>query len=752
MKHTSLLIALLLFSFGKIFSAELPIIPQPNKAEILNGAFDLVQIIELKAGNELSGASVNRFADYFSEGGLSIFGRIMTTRKDAVMRLNIDKNDPKLPNDEAYRLIVSPSEITVVARTETGLFYAAQTLMQLVNANRSSRKIPCVEITDFPRFPYRGLHLDVSRNFFNADFVKKQLDMMAYYKLNTFHWHLTDGPGWRLEIKKYPLLTQIAAWRTHETWKEWWDTKPRQYVDITSGAKAFGGFYTQDEAREIVRYAAERHITVIPEIEMPGHSEEVLAVYPRLACSGKPYTQSEFCVGNDSTFTFLEEVLTEVMDIFPSKYIHIGGDEADKSHWKTCPKCQQRMKDEGLKNEDELQSYLIRRVEKFLISHNRKLLGWDEILEGGLAPEATVMSWRGEQGGIDAAKSGHDAVMTPGSHCYFDSYQATPSTQPEAIGGFLPIEKVYSYNPVPEKLTAEEAKHILGVQANLWTEYIPTPEHAEYMIYPRLLALAEVAWTLPERKNWDNFKRRVNAQIPFLQSKGYQPFTLSKEPVFTHKTDNRKKAILVEMNTELHPVEIRYTLNGKEPTCKSAVYNAPIAIQKPTTIKARVFKAGKPVGETVSEDFVYHKAIGKKITYHQPFSPQYPAGGDSALVDGYRGGFTYGDGRWQGFINKDMDVTIDLDKSQSISYINAEFMQITGPWVWVPAEAIISVSEDGKKFVLLTNVKSALPLETTGLHFQDFGWKGKAKARYVRYQTRFNDKKGFIFTDEIVVW
>ena len=751
MKVTKLFFALLFFSHGALFSAELPIIPKPNQAQILNGSFALSQIMEIKS-DELPAKSVNQLADYLSTGSLKIYGRIMTTEKNAVMRLKLDKADTKLQNDEAYRLVISPSEINATARTETGLFYALQTLMQLANANASSGKIPCVDINDYPRFPYRGLHLDVSRHFFNTDFIKKQLDMMAYYKLNKFHWHLTDGPGWRLEIKKYPLLTQVAAWRTHETWKEWWDTKPRQYVDITSGQKAFGGFYTQEEAREIVRYAAERHITVIPEIEMPGHSEEVLAAYPHLACTGKPYTQSEFCIGNDSTFTFLEDVLTEVMAIFPSKYIHIGGDEADKKHWKECPKCQARIKKEGLKNEEELQSYLIKRIEKFLIKNDRKLLGWDEILEGGLAPEATVMSWRGEDGGIHAAKSGHDVVMTPGSHCYFDSYQATPSTQPEAIGGFLPIEKVYSYNPVPNKLTPEEAKHILGAQANLWTEYIPTPEHAEYMIYPRLLALAEVTWTLPEYKNWNNFKKRVNAQIPFLQWQGYHPFTLSKEPIFIHKADNKRKAILVEMSTEFYPAEIRYTLNGKEPNCKSAIYNTPIPIKNPTTVKARVFQAGKSVGETVSEDFVYHKAIGKKIAYAQPYSPQYPAGGDSALVDGYRGGLTYGDGRWQGFINKDMDVTIDLGKLQSISYINAKFMQITGPWVWVPAEAIISVSKDGKNFVQLTNVKSALPLETSGLHFQDFGWKGKTKARYIRYQTRFNDKKGFIFTDEIVVW
>src|SRR5690606_10458582 len=361
-------------------------------------------------------------------------------------------------------------------------------------------------LEDSPRFAYRGLRLDVSRHFYPISFLEKYIDLMAIYKLNRFHWHLTDGAGWRLEIKKYPELTQKAAWRNFSLWKDWWNS-PRQYVEMGS-PNAYGGYYTQEEARHLVDYAARKGITIIPEIEMPGHSEEVLAVYPHLSCSGLPYQNSEFCIGNEETFTFLTGVLDEVMDVFPSEFIHIGGDEASKESWKTCPKCKKRIEDEGLKNVEELQSYLSKRINEYVKSKDRKIIGWDEILEGGLAEGATVMSWRGEEGGIKAANSGHDVIMTPGSPMYFDSYQSNPMDQPEAIGGFTPLSKVYNYDPVPSDIGDNNRKHILGVQANLWTEYMPTQEHVEYMAYPRVLALAEVAWTSAEQKDWTDFESR----------------------------------------------------------------------------------------------------------------------------------------------------------------------------------------------------------------------------------------------------
>lgn len=445
-----------------------------------------------------------------------------------ILSLLITEKNHQLPSPESYTLSVTPQQILIRATSGAGLFYGLQTLLQLAQpSGAGSYSIASVEIEDTPRFAYRGLMLDVSRHFSTKEFIKKQIDALAYYKINRLHLHLTDAAGWRLEIKKYPLLTEFAAWRTDPTWKQWWNGG-RKYVRFDAPG-AYGGYYTQDDIREILEYARQHYITVIPEIEMPSHSEEVLAAYPQLSCSGEPYKNSDFCVGNEETFTFLENVLTEVMELFPSEYIHIGGDEAGKSAWKTCPKCQKRMKDEHLANVDELQSYLIHRIEKFLNNHGRHLLGWDEILQGGIAPNATVMSWRGEEGGIAAVTSGHRAIMTPGAYCYLDSYQDAPYSQPEAIGGYLPLKKVYSYNPVPASLTAEQAKLVYGVQGNLWVEYIPTPEHVEYMIYPRILALAETAWSAPERKSWPDFHTRALSAVADLQAKGYHPFDLKKE-------------------------------------------------------------------------------------------------------------------------------------------------------------------------------------------------------------------------------
>ena len=437
-----------------------------------------------------------------------------------------------------------------------------------------------------------------------------------------------------------------------------------------------------------MEYARQHCVTVIPEIEMPSHSEEVLTAYPELSCTHKPYKQSDFCVGNEKTFEFLENVLTEVMEMFPSQYIHIGGDEAGKGAWKTCPLCQARMKKEGLKNVDELQSYLIHRIERFLNANGRDLLGWDEILEGGLAPNATVMSWRGEAGGIKAVRAGHHAIMTPGEYCYLDGYQDAPYSQPEAIGGYLPLSKVYGYNPVPDSLTTEEAKLIQGVQGNVWAEYIPTDEHMEYMLYPRAIALAEVAWTKPENKSWDSFHERILKIIPQLQAKGYNPFDVSKE------IGNRKEAA--------QPIE--------------------------------------------------HLAVGKKVTFNIPYWPNYPANGEKTLTDGLRGGWNYNDKRWLGFAdNHRMDVVIDLEKETDIHSVAADFMQICGPDVYMPAKVIISASTDGKNYTTLAEINHEV-VKDDAVSFKNFGWQGEAKARYIRYQAIANaDHGGIQFVDEIVV-
>ena len=421
---------------------------------------------------------------------------------------------------------------------------------------------------------------------------------------------------------------------------------------------------------------------------MPGHSEEVLATYPELSCSGKPYVNADFCIGTEKTFEFLENVLLEAIDLFPSEYIHIGGDEASKSSWKTCPRCQRRMADEHLNSVDELQSYMIHRIEKFLNDHGRKIIGWDEIIEGGLSPTATVMSWRGEEGGIKAVKAGNQAIMTPGKYCYLDAFQDAPNTQPMAIGGYLTLEKVYSFEPVPDSLSTKEAELILGVQGNVWTEYIPTPEHFEYMIYPRILALAEIGWSPSGGKKWDNFHTRALQAVNILREQGYNPFPLEKE-----------------------------------------IGDKPESYQK-----------------------VNHLAIGKKVTYANPYSNHYAAQGEKTLVDGARGGWMYNDDRWQGFIDCDFDVTIDLGKETDIKQVCAEFIQLKGPYVWLPKQVIISSSVDGEHYDILATVDNDISPDIETLQFKEFGWEGNAKTRYIRYKALSNGiAGGWLFTDEIRV-
>ena len=663
---------------------EVQIIPQPQSSELSSGTYGLPR--QAVFSTNLPEEDKKEFTEYLQASPFALQPEAEGTQK-SVVSFTIIAPVSDQESMESYQLSITGKGISVVAPSAAGLFYGFQSLLQLAEQEADGTfSFPLIEIKDSPRFSYRGLHLDVSRHFRTKEFLKKQLDAMARYKLNRFHWHLTDGAGWRLEIKRYPELTEQAAYRPYPNWKAWWKGGRKYCTKDAPGAD--GGYYTQEDAREIVEYARQRHITVIPEIEMPGHSEEVLAVFPHLSCSGKPYVNSEVCIGNEDTFTFLQNVLLEVMEIFPSEYIHIGGDEANMDSWRKCPLCQKRMKQEGLADVKELQSYLIHRMEKFLNEHGRQLLGWDEILEGGLAPRATVMSWRGEEGGIKAAKAGHDVIMTPGGFCYLDSYQDAPTTQPEAIGGYLTLEKVYSYDPIPEVLTKEGADYIQGVQANVWAEYITTAEHMEYMVYPRLLALAEVAWTQPDKKNWEHFHRCALKEVKWLQDNGYHPFDLSKE------VGERPEAAI--------PVE--------------------------------------------------HLGLMKTVKYTSPYAPQYTAGGDSALVDGLRGGWTYGDKRWQGFLNTDMDITGDLGEMKEISSIAAEFMQLSGPYVWLPREVIISISEDGNTFTEQARLHTDVPTTEDRLVFRTYEWDGKASARYVRYQALSNGiEGGWLFTDEIVI-
>ena len=649
-------------------------------------------------------------------------------------------------NPEGYQLDVTPGGIDLRAGSPDGLFYGMQTLRQLY----AGGEVPCVSIRDNPRFGYRGLHLDVSRHFFSKEEVMKLLDVMSFYKLNILHMHLTDAGGWRIEIDKYPKLTSETAFRTESDWRKWWDGRDRKYLpEGTPGA--YGGYYTKEDIREIVKHAASKHINIIPEIEFPGHSEEVLMAYPELSCSGKPYQNGDFCIGNEKSFTFMEDVLAEVIDLFPSEYIHVGGDEAGKSAWKKCPKCQALMTEKGMKSVDELQSYMIHRAEEFLISKERKLIGWDEILEGGLAPEATVMSWRGEDGGIKAARMGHDVVMTPCNYMYLDFYQADPKTQPYAIGGYTPIKKVYSYDPVPaDSLTAEECRHILGVQANTWTEYIQTPEHLEYMMFPRALAVAEIGWTPQELRTWEDFKPRMNAHISKLQGMGIRTFTLSDELEVTMQVDTAGREIEVILDAEKYPAEIRYTTDGSVPVASSALYAGPITVQDSAHIKAAIFRDGVLQGTPTEKKVDYHRAINKPIHYNSKLYEGYMAGGTNALLDGYRGGLTYLDGRWQGYLD-DLDCVIDMEEETDIHKVSIRFMQLIGPGVFQPGQVELLTSEDGENFISRGIVPTTVPADDPDLLFQEYTFDGNWKTRYIRLKApRANP--GFIFADEIVVW
>lgn len=611
-----------------------------------------------------------------------------TYQENPVVRTQIREKDFSSP--EAYDLEVTPRGITIKAGGEAGAFYARQTIAQLIAFSTSQSVQPagttlqCCKITDGPRFAYRGLHVDVSRHFRSVDFLKKQMDAMALFKMNKMHLHLTDAAGWRIQIDAYPRLTEFAAWRPEALWKDWWAGQ-RHYTQENS-VGAYGGYYTKSDIAELVRYAAERHIELIPEIEMPSHSEEVLAAYPELGCTGEAYKDSDFCVGKEDVFTFLETVLDEVIAMFPSQYIHIGGDEAGKQHWKTCPHCQQRMKDEGLSDVDELQSYMIRRISEFVASRGRRIIGWDEILQGGLASGATVMSWRGTEGGIEAMKLGHDVIMSPGRYCYLDHAQDAPFREPESIGGYLPLDSVYVYEPIEKSMPKEGLHHLLGVQANLWSEYVSTDEHAEYMYWPRAIAIAETGWSQPENKCLEDFRVRALKAIELLQDKGYNTFDLANE------YGERKLA----------------------------------------------------------QTGLAHKAKGKSVKYLKPIQEWYPAAGEKTFTDGVIGGWTYSDKRWQGFLSE-IDVVIDLEEVQTISYVGGTFMQLSGPGVFMPQKVEISVSEDGENFEEIATVWNDVSTEIPDLLFRSFDTITSTKARYVRYHAYRSPKRGFIFLDEIVV-
>ena len=682
------------------------VVPKPAKMIVGEGRFTISNKTKIYVSND---AEARRVAQEFANR-LKIDGTIVSVSnfstnasKSGSNAIFFILNEKIMANTEGgYLLNVSPNQINVQASTAQGLFYATQTLYQLLPntvfsttklATKQSWTVPAIDIEDKPRYVYRGMHLDVCRHFQPVSFVKKYIDMLALHKFNTFHWHLTEDQGWRIEIKKYPKLTEIGGFRSETLIGHYGETVPRY------DGKRYGGYYTQEQIKEIVAYAAARFITVVPEIEMPGHALAALAAYPELSCdSTKKYAPATtwgvfddvFCP-SETTFKFIDDVMTEVCALFPSKYIHIGGDECPKKAWKNSAFCQDLMKKEGLKNEEELQSYFIKRVEKILKSKGRRIIGWDEILEGGLAPEATVMSWRGTEGGIAAARERHDVIMTPGTHCYFDHYQADPETEPLAIGGFTTLQKVYSYEPTPDVLTAEEAKHILGAQANVWTEYIKTSEYLEYMVFPRACALSEVLWSPKDKRDFKDFSVRLNEHINRLK---LQKVNVAMHLYSVSATLNTEKATpSVSLSCIDTALDIRYTTDGTEPKLASKRYEKPLEISDVTTIKALAFKNGKSLGKASKQTFYISPILGKTYTTKIPPKNTYESG-KYGLTNGLIGS-TKSFEQWTGWDGDDMEVTLDLGEAKQLKKVSLNFLNRPSAWIFLPDYVTLAVSEDG---------------------------------------------------------
>ena len=723
-------LCLLCLLFPVFISAqELNIIPRPVDAKALNGNFTIgpkTVVVITDEGDQPA-------ADFFISYVKQYYSLNLKKAKDAsknFIRLNTLKFIR--PGTEGkYQLTCGANGVTISGDTYSGTFYGVQTLIQLLPLKRDKSllvKIPQCEINDQPRFAYRGLHLDVGRHFMPVDFVKRYIDYIALHKMNYFHWHLTEDQGWRIEIKKYPNLTKVGAWRN--------GTLIGRYPGDGNDNINYGGYYTQEQVKEIVKYAADRFITVVPEIELPGHSSAAIAAYPYLSCfpdeptkipanmisktstlrqaqGDKKLVQETwgvfvdvFCAGKDETFTFLQDVMDEVMALFPSKYIHVGGDECPKENWKRCPNCQKRIKDNNLKNEHELQSYFIQRMEKYLNSSGRTLIGWDEILEGGLAAKAVVMSWRGEQGGIDAAKQNHDVIMTPGSHVYLDHSQSE-NEDSVTIGGYTSVEKIYSYEPIPAALNEEQGKYVLGAQANVWTEYMDNTKKVEYMIFPRLSALSEVLWSPKEKKDWSDFEKRLLTQFKRydLWKTNYSKAFFDLKAGIIPSPDNN--GLLWKLETKQPTSEIKYITHfaGRpyELTfTEGKTYTTPVAIKSTQLIAAISMVNGKPVSNPVYQNFYFNKATGKKITLANEPSKNYPGDGALTLVNGVQN--EKGRARsneFLGFNGTDCEAVIDLVSPQTFSSVTIHSFRQDGAWVYQPLTTEVFSSTDGKTFTSL---------------------------------------------------
>ncbi len=767
--------AVLFMACGTTDNRTLTVVPYPNEVEINAGSFNA------------AGAGFHYSAEFDEAARNIITGlaqqlSLVTGAESAVAEGNASKGfifilDPAVA-EEAYSLNISRKAVTVKASSLRGVNYAVQTIKQMLPAEIYGKAaaadkawtLQCAEINDAPRFGYRGMHLDVSRHFFDMDMVKKYLDIMEVHKLNKLHWHLTDDQGWRIEIKKYPELTAIGSIRKETIVGHIFESKVFDGTPYGEGC-----WFSQDQIREIIAYAASKGIDIIPEIDLPGHMLAALAAYPELGCTGGPYdvwgiwgiADEVLCAGNENTMVFLENVLAEVAELFPYEYVHIGGDECPKVYWEKCPKCQAKIRELGLKDTEEfqaehyLQSYVMERMTKFLESKGKKIIGWDEILEGQVAENATVMSWRGEAGGLKAVRLGHDAVMTPNTYYYLDYYQSLDKAgEPLAIGGYLPVEKCYSYEPFVEGMTDEEKAHILGVQANLWTEYIATDEHLEYMLLPRMAALSEVQWCRPEVKSWERFVDSADDFCSIYDVMGYN--------YATHIFDTRGK---VTVNREKGCVEvaleaqgdtpIRYTLDGSEPTSESALYTAPIEIRESCTVKARSERNGK-FTRLYEKTFHQHKAMGRPVTALTEPHPNYVFNNPDHLTDGLRGKGPYNSGDYAGWYNGDFEAVVEMDGT-AYNEVTLSTFVFRYDYVFGPMDLVVLVSEDGNEYTETARAEYAVEGGVDdGNGCQEYTVSfPETSAKYLKVTAKCipalpewhsgKGRPGFIFIDEIIV-
>lgn len=714
MKNTWLTLFLLI-GFLTGYSQQLQLIPQPVEFKMNVGdPFVITKKTPLFFVSGRCMANVIEFNSLLKKmyGFEMRWSQEVLDSNEKIIFLHLTK-DSTIQNAEGYQIDVTKNHIKITANTRTGMFYGLVSILQMMEPSQDGEgvfTVPACVINDHPRFAWRGMHLDVCRHFFGKEFIKKYIDLLALHKMNTFHWHLTEDQGWRIEIKKYPKLTEIGAWRN--------GSMVGRYSDHNIDNIRYGGYYSQDDIREIVKYAQSRHVTIIPEIEMPGHALAALASYPELSCTGGPFEVAQewgvfddvYCAGNENTFKFIEDVLTEVCALFPGKYIHIGGDECPKTRWKVCPKCQKRMKDEGLKDEHELQSYFIRRIEKFLNSKGKQIIGWDEILEGGLAPNAAVMSWRGEQGGIEAANQQHNVVMSPGTHCYFDHYQGDPELEPIAIGGFTTVEKVYSYDPVPAGLNDSLSKYIMGAQGNVWTEYILNEKHVEYMAFPRMCALAEVLWTPKEKKDQYGFQDRLLNHFGFLDrfnvNYAHSIYQVRLSPAINngkYGVNIYYKPHLANLNYSIIPWGISDSAKyfGAGSTFENYIDTIFVPLEVSATVEAYMTKEFKD-----SIEVNITKSTGKKISFSTPPSKPYNYQSDFTLINGERGKIPRQNNQWNAWQGQDVEMTIDLLSVQEISHVMIGYMQDEDNWIHLPWKIIVEGSVNGRKFKSLKTLNN----------------------------------------------